>query len=63
MKKFKTLGAISFALIGGGALASIPLAITSCKKNGDNFGNDSLKKQNIVVNWNTEQLSNKTPTQ
>jgi hypothetical protein len=32
MKKFKTLGALSFALIGGGALVSIPLAITSCGK-------------------------------
>jgi hypothetical protein len=50
MKKLKTLGAISFALIGGGAIASIPLAMTSCgKKNADNFGNDSLKKQNINI--------------
>lgn len=32
MKKLKALGAISFALIGGGALVSIPLAITSCGK-------------------------------
>lgn len=30
MKKIKILGAISFAIIGGGALASIPLVISSC---------------------------------
>jgi uncharacterized protein YcfL len=30
MKKLKVLGATSFALIGCGALASIPIALTSC---------------------------------
>jgi hypothetical protein len=32
MKKFKTLGAISLALIGGATLVSVPLEITSCAK-------------------------------
>jgi hypothetical protein len=30
MKKIKTIGAISFALIGGGTLVGIPLSMTSC---------------------------------
>lgn len=34
MKKLKVLGATSFALIGCGALASIPITLTSCSNRG-----------------------------
>jgi hypothetical protein len=36
MKKLKTLGLISLALISGGTLITLPLAITSCGKSSDN---------------------------
>jgi hypothetical protein len=68
MKKLKKLGAISFALIGGGALVSIPLAMTSCGKktpdySGDSiapapdYSNDGIKKAGIKVSF---EINNKT---
>jgi hypothetical protein len=37
--------------------------MTSCgKKNADNFGNDSLKKQNINIDWNISVMASKAPS-